>query len=198
MLEPRAVILAAGESRRMGRPKLLLELNGKPLLQYAVEAARAWDPIVVTGLQIAASPWLLESGAAITINEEAGRGMAHSLGLAHEATDPQRPFLVLLGDKPFVTTELVVRVCQAASGVDVCYPARAGEPGHPVYFSANARARIPSLPQTGGICGLRDDPSLRRSTFECDDDGAFFDVDTPDDIERAIARQAAGAVFGSG
>jgi len=183
--KPRAVILAAGESRRMGQVKLLLDLHGKPMLRHAIDAARAWDPVVVTTPEIAALPWLRETGAQIAINDRPDLGMAHSLQLAHQATVAHRPIFVLLGDKPFVTAQLIARVLQNANGIDVCYPVRGDEPGHPVYFSARARVRIPALPHGGILCGLRDDPSMRRLTFECDDDGAFVDIDTSEELERA-------------
>jgi CTP:molybdopterin cytidylyltransferase MocA len=185
MVKPRAVILAAGESRRMGRTKLLLDLNGKPLLRYAIDAARGFDPIVVTSEEIANARWLQEAGVEIALNDRPDLGMAHSLKIAHEHTDLNRGFLVLLGDKPFVTPQLIARVYEAARDAEVCYPVRGREPGHPVYFSPIARTRIPSLPEGGILCGLRDDPSLNRNTFECDDDAAFFDIDTPEDMKRA-------------
>lgn len=184
-MTPRAVVLAAGASERMGRPKQLIALHGKPLLQHAIEAARRWEPLVVTSLEVAGLSWLRNDSLQVVINDEPQLGMVHSLMLAHEAIEPDRPILVLLGDKPFVTPEIIARVCENAGDADVCYPARGDRPGHPVYFSAYARRRIPVLPRRGILCGLRDDPALWRVTFECDDEGAYFDIDTIEDLERA-------------
>ncbi|HET9095287.1 MAG TPA: NTP transferase domain-containing protein, partial [Candidatus Baltobacteraceae bacterium] len=50
----RAVILAAGESKRMGAQKLLMPYRGRPMIEHALEAARRWKPLVVAGAQVAA------------------------------------------------------------------------------------------------------------------------------------------------
>lgn len=176
----RAVVLAAGASTRMGAQKLLMLFRGRPLVEYAVDAVRAWSPLVVASPEVAQH---LGEGDVI-LNDAPERGMAHSLALADAALPSEIALIVALGDKPLLDAGLVERLCVLAGDADVVYPvhARTGEPGHPVIFSARARTKIGTLPDGDSLRVLRDDPSLVRRTLACEDAGAFFDVDTPENL----------------
>jgi len=173
----RAVILAAGRGRRMGGQKLLMAFRERPLIKHVIDAASTWEPLVVASPEL--DTFLQESGAQIVLNDAPEKGMSHSLKLADRAIDPSVSILVLLADKPLVTNRLLRRVFEAAGGADVAYPQRGDEPGHPVYFSPKARANIRRLPPGDSLSRVRDDSKLVRRPLHIDDDGAFFDVDTP-------------------
>jgi molybdenum cofactor cytidylyltransferase len=178
-VKPRAVILAAGESKRMGTQKLLLSFCGRAMIDYAVDAARDWLPLIV------ASPAVAEylahrSEGTVLLNAEPHLGMSHSLLLADRVLHADIPLVVLLGDKPLVTHQLIASVCATAKDADVTYPVRGNEPGHPVFLSARARTRIALLPPGDTIGRLREDLDLVRTRMATDDRGAFFDVDTAD------------------
>lgn len=180
-----AVILAAGASTRMGRQKLTLHVRGTPIIERVIAACAHLPAVIV------ASPQLLEVLAEgerpdVVVNDEPGLGMAHSLRLADRAIPRRRGLLVLLADKPLVSATLVDAVLEHAerAKADVCFPVRAGIGGHPVYFSAGARARIRALPEGDSLRILRDEPALRRVTFECADEGAFADLDDPGALAR--------------
>lgn len=177
-MQPRAVILAAGTSSRMGRQKLLEPFRGRPMIEYAIEAARLWDPLVVAGAAVADALRDRES-VSVIVNDAPERGMAHSLALADVALPPQVPLIVLLADKPLITSEFIAELCEFGKDVDVAYPvSERGEPGHPVLFSARARAKMCEVPDGDTIRSLRDDPSLARRLLRTGERGAFFDVDT--------------------
>lgn len=179
----RAVILAAGLSTRMGAQKLLLQFRGRRMIEYAIDAAREYSPLVVASPEVAAA--LQSYGCDVIVNDDPARGMAHSLKLANAAIESGSSLIVMLADKPFITAGVIRRIGDAAESADVTYPVSAsGEPGHPVFFSPAARARIPALPDGDSIRYLRDDPSLARRTVRVDETGPFFDVDTIDDVER--------------
>jgi CTP:molybdopterin cytidylyltransferase MocA len=188
-MQPRAAILAAGRSSRTGgRQKLLEPFRGRPMIEYAIEAARAWAPIVASS---EVAEFLEHRGDVRTIlNDAPERGMVHSLALAHAGSAPDVPLIVLLGDKPLVTPQLIKKICDIASDADVALPIdeETGEPGHPVLFSPRARAKIAQLPDGDTLRMLRDDPSLIRKTLVTSDRGAFFDVDTMEDLRRACDR----------
>ena len=182
-MQPRAVILAAGESRRMGGQKLLMNFRGRPMIEYALEAARARHPLVVAASEVAG--YLSgRAGIDVIVNDAPQRGMAHSLALADAAIPPDRSIVVLLGDKPLASERLVEAVCAQGAQADVVFPRdpHSGEPGHPVLFSARARAKIAELPDGDSLRSIRDDPALVRVELSIADRGAYLDVDTAGEL----------------
>lgn len=185
-MKARAVILAAGTSSRMGAQKLLMPYRGRRMIDYAIDAARDWQPLVVAGPKVA-SALGDRRDTEIVVNEAPQRGMAHSLRLADAVVEPDAALIVLLADKPRVTAALVERIWEALSDADVAYPVdeQEGLPGHPVIFSPRVRAKIQGLPDGDTLRELRDDQSFRRAPVPTADAGAFFDVDTPAALGRS-------------
>ena len=118
------VVLAAGTSTRMGRNKLFLELDGKPLVRHVVErASRAgFDPlIVVLGHEADLVQRPLEG---ITyqpvMNPEYERGVNSSLraGIRAAAETGAGAAVVVLADMPFVTTEMMTTLIDKYRGGD--------------------------------------------------------------------------------
>jgi CTP:molybdopterin cytidylyltransferase MocA len=157
--------------------KLLMPFRGRPLIEYSIEAAARWKPVVVGGRQVA----LYLAGrmdVALIRNDEPERGMSHSLSLAHRAIDEELAIGVLLADKPLITAQLIEAVLDASRDADVTYPQRDEQPGHPVVLSAGARRFIDGLPPGDTVRLLRAHPKLVARAVETADEGAFFDVDT--------------------
>jgi CTP:molybdopterin cytidylyltransferase MocA len=169
----------------MGAQKLLMSFRGRPLIEYAIAAARRWRPVLVAGPEVA-DALRDRNDFTLVVNPEPQRGMAHSLALADEAISPGDALVVLLGDKPLVSERLIAELCATLANADVAYPvhARSGAPGHPVLFSVSARRRIAALPDGDNLHVLRDDPSLVRRAVRSQDEGGFFDVDTPAELAR--------------
>lgn len=184
-MELRAVILAAGESKRMGAQKLLMPFRGKAMIEHALEAAAQWQPILVAGEEVAEYVGHREHVQTI-VNDEPQRGMAYSLALADRALPGDASLVVLLADKPLVTSRLISEICAQIAGADVAFPRhpQTGEPGHPVIFSPNARAKISLLPDGDSLRLLRDDPALVRREIATQDRGAYFDIDTAGALEE--------------
>ncbi len=182
--QAQCAILAAGLSKRMGEPKLLLQLEGEPLVRRAMAASRDFPIIVVVSRALAGSVTPAE-GVTIVLNDEPERGMTHSLMLADRAaSDRTIPLAVLLGDTPLVDAALVRRVVDALGDADVAYPVRGDVPGHPVVFGPRPRAAIATLPEGDTLRTLRSDARWRRVEVPIDDDRPFADVDTPEDLAR--------------
>ena len=184
-MELRAVILAAGESKRMGAQKLLMTFRGKPMIEYALEAAKHWRPLVVAGNDVSA--YLAQHrGVQVLLNDDPQRGMAHSLALGNRAVESDASLIVLLADKPLVTPDLISSLCTQRGDADVTFPRnpQTGEPGHPVIFSSKARAKIALLPDGDSLRLLRDDPALVRREIPTGDRGAYFDIDTDAGLEE--------------
>lgn len=176
------VILAAGESKRFGSQKLLHALPaGDTLLARAIRARGAYEALVVTSSAL--SEFISTPGTRVVTNDEPQRGMAHSLRLANDAVDPAHSIVVLPADLLLVEPQHAAGIAAAAGDNDVVYPVRAdGTPGHPVYFSARARALIGQLRDNEPIARVRDHPGLRRHTVPIEEAWPYHDVDRPSDV----------------
>jgi molybdenum cofactor cytidylyltransferase len=183
------VILAAGAARRMGRQKLILHVDGQPMVSLVIEAAGAWPTLVVAGDEVAC---LLGPAAShIVRNDTPERGMSYSLLLAHRCIAAAEPIAVLLGDLPDITHAAIERVIAAYDAtVDVVIPRCGQTAGHPVVFGPRARRKIAHLPEGDTIRLLRDDPALRRRIVQTGP-AALCDIDTPSDYSRRLERGAA-------
>lgn len=186
------VILAAGASRRMGRQKLALLVDGRPIVLRVVDAAAAWPTIVVAGAEVAR---LLDPAALrIVRNDAPERGMSHSLTLGNAVVDRAEPIAVLLGDLPDITPAAIATVLAGYDeAVDVVIPRCGQSFGHPVVFGPRARRKIAELPEGDTIKVLRDDAQLRRRIVETDRT-SLTDIDSPSDYARRLGAGKAPGV----
>ncbi len=99
------LVLAAGGSRRLGRPKQLLPYGGRTLLDHALDTARAcaFDQLLcaIGGSAEEVREGVDLSGAEVVVNPGFGAGCSSSIAVAMAALDPRAEVLVLLlGDQP--------------------------------------------------------------------------------------------------
>jgi molybdenum cofactor cytidylyltransferase len=153
------VVLAAGRSRRLGRPKQLLPLAGKPLLAHVLEnaAASALDEVVlVLGHEAEAIRAAVgERGARVVVNPDHAAGQSTSLRAGLAAVDPRADAaLFLLGDQPGVGPAIVDALIRAfrAGGTPIVIPSYGGRRANPALF---ARALFPELERVAGDEGAR-------------------------------------------
>ena len=194
------VILAAGSSTRMGQPKQLLPLAGKPLLLHAIDAAATScldEVIVVLGAhaeKIESALRLPPGGKVrIVVNDQYEDGQSTSLRLGlRSASADSRASAVLLGDQPFVTAELIDKVAAAFEAGDApitrpVYVAANGDvvPGHPVFI---ARRIWPDVERLKGDEGARALLAAHPDWLqEVRMAGApATDIDTQADYQRAL------------
>jgi molybdenum cofactor cytidylyltransferase len=190
------LILAAGASMRMGRPKQLLDWGGRPLVRAAAEVALAarLDPVlvVVGGARAEVEAALAGLPLRIVANRDYAAGQSTSLRAGVAALDPEiDAVVVLLGDQPFVTAAIVERLVAEwqASAAPIVAPIYAGQRGNPVLF---ARAVFPELLAVQGDQGARgvlaaDPARVRHVAF--DDPSPLADIDTLEDYQRLLSRQ---------
>jgi CTP:molybdopterin cytidylyltransferase MocA len=177
------VVLAAGESRRMGFDKVVTLLAQRSPLARVAQALGERRVSIVVPSHLAEYAARIAPAARIVVNRDQARGMAHSLRLALASIERESPFGVLLGDMPSMTEATIERTEALLHGdIDVAFPAdRAGMPGHPVLFSSRARSVVEALPDGDTLHRARDDASLRRATWRCSDRSAFLDLDVLED-----------------
>jgi CTP:molybdopterin cytidylyltransferase MocA len=190
------IVLAAGASSRMGRPKALLPhpATGEPFLSYLVNVFRTGgaDEVIVVGRPADAvvRAGAEAAGARFVLNPVPERGQLSSLvagiGLA-ERLDV-RGVLASPVDLPGITPAVVARVIAAAGSAAIVRPTYGGRSGHPVYFSRAVFAELRAAdPAVGARAVVRAAPS-RVLDVPWDDAGILVDVDTPEDYERLTGR----------
>lgn len=187
-----ALVLAAGQSRRMGtRNKLLEEVEGKPLLLKAVDAAlqaQTGPIVVVTGHARETVEGLLKDRAVTTVhNPDHAEGLSTSLRCGLKALPEDADgVLVLLGDMPGIRAEVLDRLIAAfdpSGDASICVPAYQGKRGNPVLF---ARRYFPEMREISGDMGAK--PLLSTyadqiAAVEMPDEGVLIDLDTPESLE---------------
>ena len=196
------IVLAAGAARRMGRPKLLLPLDGRCVLQHVVDAAAdsCLDALVVVlGAHAAAVRAALtlpaDRAVRVTVNADYAQGQSTSLRAGLAALDPRtEAAAILLGDQPGVDSAVIDAVAAAfvAAGAVAArpvYETPAGErvPGHPVFLH---RRLWPALDALRGDAGARTVLAEHPEwVLEVPVAGAPpVDIDTPEDYDRTVSR----------
>lgn len=188
-----AVVLAAGESRRMDPDnKLLSEIDGTALVRLSVQAAagsRVAEVIVVTGFE---AEKIRDALAGLDVrfvhNPDYREGLSTSLGAGIGAVAAGHSgAVVLLGDMPRVTAAVIdalIARFHAEGASTICRPAFGGRPGNPVLWPRPLFFDIQEIRGDTGARSLLKTYSGRVSEVEVDAPGIHFDIDTPEDINQ--------------
>lgn len=181
-------ILAAGSARRFGDDKLAADCAGKPLGQWALDAALAIGaPTVWIGGE--SKPAWVAPPCEFIPNPDAASGLASSLRVAARCANEARTasLLVMLADMPLVDPPLLRELIAAGPLAACAYPD--GRTGVPALFPAAYFPRLAGLTGDHGAGALlRDAPGLRLIHPT---EGALADVDTLADLAEAAARLSA-------
>jgi molybdenum cofactor cytidylyltransferase len=192
-----AIVLAAGESSRMGRPKPLLPLNGETFLGHLLaelRVARVDRVVVVLGHKpeqvLQAMP---EVGPLSLVNEQYQLGQLSSFIVGLDVVkDEADAALLCLADHPFVTAELIDELIAGyeTTSLPIVVPVHGGRRGHPVLFAARLFPELLAAPLDQGariVVRAHANEILEVAT---DEEGILADVDTPEEYERWRARFA--------
>ena len=190
-----AVVLAAGASTRMGRPKLLLPLGGEPLVRRTVRqvmGAGFDDVLVVVGFDAYFVLTVLDGlGCRHAVNTKYQSGMGSSFRTAIESLADSDAAMFALADQPFVTAREYTQVLQAyqkqPSGI---VSVRYGDITAPPHLFDRRFFEELSLLEHGARPVLqrhRDEATVLQFPPEL-----LLDIDTPEDYQRAIERLSSG------
>ncbi|MBX6370467.1 MAG: NTP transferase domain-containing protein, partial [Rhodospirillales bacterium] len=193
-----AIVLAAGQSRRMGGPnKLLADVGGKPMVRRSVETALeagGAPVIVVLGHQREAVAAALDGlPVRFVYNPDFAAGLSTSLkrGLA-EVPGEADAALVCLGDMPFVRAAELRRLAAAfnpTEGRAICVPTRGGKRGNPVLFARRFFAEMQELAGDSGAKHLLGEYPELVAEVEMAGDGVLTDIDTPESLARLAPKE---------
>jgi molybdenum cofactor cytidylyltransferase len=192
------LVLGAGGSRRLGRPKQLLPYGGGTLLDHVLTTARAcpFQQLVVAlgGAADGVREQVDLSGAEVVVNESFGSGCSSSIAAALGAVDPRAELLVLmLGDQPGVTPATVESLLEGLGGAPLAVCRYDDQRGHPFAFARSVFGELSDLHGDKGVWRLLDQRAA--DVTEVRITGTVpLDVDTPEDYEAVLA--AAGFVEG--
>lgn len=187
-----AMILAAGGSSRLGRPKQLLKYAGQTLLARTVATAieSGCAPIVVVlGAQSdLIGPELAKLPVTPVHNTDWQKGIGTSIrrgvGALLDKGSPVDELLILLSDQPLIDAQTIGRLLGAyrASGKPIAASVHADVPGPPVIIAASLFPQLLALRDDQGAKAIWSGHPDLACNVACKE--AAFDVDTPADVER--------------
>src|SRR4029453_3232132 len=181
-----AIVLAAGKSERMGRPKALLPLRGKTFLENilaAISSSPVEETCVVVGHHRDEIERHVVPPARIIFNPDYEQGMITSLQ-AGISSLPSRTSgaLLFLVDHPLVDSETIALLVGKVGGARMFLPTFEGRRGHPVLFGSAILQEILGLSAVQGAnIVVHKDPD-RIVEVSVNSPGILVDVDTPEDF----------------
>lgn len=186
-----AVLPAAGASRRMGRPKLLLPCGDSTLVGSVVAALRGGG---VEEIVLVTAPgdedlraWARQAGITVAVNPDPDRGMLSSI---QEGIAALRNLDILLlvspADLPNLQADTVALLLRRMleTGAPLALPTHHGKRGHPLAIAPGLIEEIGTLDPDIGLKQLRDRYEAALLEVEVEDAGVVEDVDTPEDYAR--------------
>ena len=187
MKKTAGLLLAAGESRRLGQAKQLLVKDGKTLLRHSAEvitAAKVGVLHIVLGAEAERMKFELQNiEYQEVINADFKQGMSSSIAAGMKTVSDFSGALICLTDQPYLTSEIIKSVVKKGESTGKIVRCRYTEgSGPPVYFPARY---FPELRALQGDTGAQ--PVVKKHLSEVltvDFPPGHLDIDTPSDLER--------------
>lgn len=191
---PTLIVLAAGQGSRFHGADHKLEqplANGSVLgttLRHAIESQLPVVVVTTERLAPMVTRQLARRDVVIVSDEEAARGMGHSIAAGVAERPSAAGWLILPGDMPMVRPSTLLTVAAALEHHPVAYAQHNGRRGHPVGFAAELYSELIMLNGDEGARRLV--ARYPACAAEVDDPGVLVDVDTLEDL---AAVRAAGS-----
>ena len=185
-----AIILAAGQSKRMGKPKPLLRFNDQTFLEQIISVLKHSDVDRITVVLGAEADTIRKSvdltGTNIVINHDYQRGQLSSLTAGiKESPEDTESILICLVDNPFITEEVVNKIVQTFKETNnpIIVPVFDKERGHPTLFSRSLFNELLSAPEEKGARHVLYSNEDKVLELEVSERGISIGIDTPDDYK---------------
>jgi molybdenum cofactor cytidylyltransferase len=191
------LVLGAGGSQRLGRPKQLLPYREGTLLGHVVGVARTCPfhqlVLALGGAAEDVREHVDVQGAEVVVNDAYGEGCSSSIAAALRAVDPRCDVLVLmLGDQPGVTAATVAALLAGRGGAPLAVCRYDDGRGHPIAFARETFGALADLHGDKGVWRLLDQRAV--DVTEVRIDGPIpLDVDTEEDYAAVLASARAPA-----
>ena len=198
------IVPAAGHSRRMGQPKLLLPLGDRPVIARLVEAfdhPSVLDVLVVVRPDDAVLAEAAEAAGAVSVRApEPPPDWKASIGWGSDemrrrwGSDEIDGWMLVPADHPVLDAELVGRVAEAwaVNRPPVLVPTHEGRRGHPTVFGVELAEEVASIPDETGLNWLVARYGDAVEEVELGRPEVLLDLDTPEQYEALRRRMAEG------
>jgi molybdenum cofactor cytidylyltransferase len=191
-----AVVLAAGESRRMGRPKQLLPFGEQTILERVVDtllSAGVGEVVVVLGHEAdRVRPVLGKRPVKAVINDAYRQGMLSSVKCGVRAVGRDYDaVLFALGDQPHIECAVVSEVIRAyrTGHAGIVIPRYGAKKGHPIIINLQKyRQAILNLSEDVGLNALMQEHGDDVCLIDVATEDIIRDIDVPEDYTRELAR----------
>jgi molybdenum cofactor cytidylyltransferase len=190
------IVLAAGQSRRMGRPKALLPFGRETFLGHIISVLKCCDLEQVTVVLGADAETIKESvdlsKVTVAVNEDYKRGQLSSLIVGLNTAPVQaKAVLVCLVDMPFITDRTVKSIVLAfrEQDVPIVIPVFEGRRGHPVLFGKSVFDELQHAPLDEGARHVVHAEPGRVLEVEVPDEGILMTINTPEQYRRHVGNR---------
>lgn len=186
-----AIVLAAGESKRMGTPKALLKIGEKSFIRRVVDvlkSARVNEIVVVLGADAALIEEELAGLDVVTVrNEQFRKGQLSSILVGMDAASAFAPDGILVHpvDHPLVSPRVIEALLQKFSQLNppIVVPTFEGKRGHPVIFSAKVFHELRNAPPGLGARAVVWAHAHDLVQIETEERGVILNIDSREDYE---------------
>ncbi len=189
------IVPAAGRSRRMGVPKLLISWHGRRVIEHVLETVCGHSGVLRVGVLCRPDDYDLRrvvgSYAGVDVIVPPGdtgemRVSVEWIVKGLQSTEPVG-WMLIPADHPVIEAEVLDRLIQAwgQQPEKIAVPVHAGRRGHPTIFPASFPEDVKRIPAGQGINWLlRSAPPEAIQEVQCPEPSVLFDLDTPEDLAR--------------
>ena len=191
-----AVILAAGESKRMGEAKLLLPFGEKTIIEAVIDnviQSKVEKILVVVGSKREEIEQRIKNySLKVTFNPDFRSGMLSSVHAGFKSLpEYAQAALVVLGDQPFISTSVINKLVDAygRTGKGIVLPVYKGERGHPVLIDMKYRSEVENLSPDIGLRGSVYNHPEDILEVEVKSQNVLMDIDYIEDYKKELKKK---------
>ncbi len=188
-----AVIMASGAARRMGKNKLLLQYNGKPLILHIFNLVleQGFENLVVVTCYKEIAEIAKDKNIKYVYNMCAEMGQSQSVRLGINSLGQCDGYMFFTGDQPLLDSETINKLIRSFENHSnkIIVPLHNGKRGNPVIFPKKFKEELLALKGDMGGKALMNSYPEDVLLVEITNEYALWDIDTPEDYEKLIGKR---------